>query len=42
MPNVNGLIEAIDMKEAQRTYEANLNMIETARTMINRTIELMR
>ena len=42
LPNVNGLIEAIDMKEAQRTYEANLNMIETARTMINRTIELMR
>ena len=42
LPNVNGLIEAIDMKEAQRTYEANLNMIETARTMINRTIELIR
>ena len=42
LPNVNGLIEAIDMKEAQRTYEANLNMIETARTMINRTLELIR
>ena len=42
LPNVNGLIEAIDMKEAQRTYEANLNMIETARAMINRTIEIIR
>jgi len=42
LPNVNGLIEAIDMKEAQRTYEANLNMIETAQAMINRTIELIR
>ena len=42
LPNVNGLIEAIDMKEAQRTYEANLNMIETARTMINRTLEILR
>ena len=42
LPNVNGLIEAIDMKEAQRSYEANLNMIETARTMINRTIEIIR
>ena len=42
LPNVNGLIEAIDMKEAQRSYEANLNMIETVRTMINRTIEIIR
>ena len=42
LPNVNGLIEAIDMKEAQRTYEANLNMIESVRAMVSRTIELIR
>ena len=27
MPNVNGLIENMDMREAQRSYEANLNMV---------------
>ena len=28
MPNVNSLVEMMDMREAQRSYEANLNMIE--------------
>ena len=32
-PNVNPLIEMMDMKEAQRTYEANLNVMKTARDM---------
>lgn len=42
MPNVNGLIEAMDMREAQRSYEANLNMIQTARRMVGQTIDLLR
>ena len=41
-PNVHPLIEALDMKEAQRAYEANLNVIETARAMDQRTLELLR
>jgi len=42
MPNVNTLVEALDMREAQRAYEANLNVIETARVMDNRTLDLLR
>lgn len=41
-PNVNSLIEMADMRESQRSYEANLGMIETARTMLQRTIDLLR
>lgn len=42
MPNVNTLIEMNDMREAQRSYEANLGMIENSRTMMFRTIDLLR
>ncbi|MCB1651062.1 MAG: flagellar basal body rod protein FlgC [Alphaproteobacteria bacterium] len=42
MPNVNSLLELTDIREAQRSYEANLGMIEQARTMMNRTIDLLR
>ena len=41
-PNVNGLVEFMDMREAQRSYEANLNVIENAKTMLMRTIDIMR
>lgn len=41
-PNVNTLIEMADVREAQRSYEANLGMIEQARTMALRTIDLLR
>ncbi len=41
-PNVNGLVEMSDMREAQRSYEANLNLIETSRSMMTRTIDLLR
>lgn len=41
-PNVNGLVEVMDMKQAQRSYEANINAVETSRAMITRTIELLR
>jgi flagellar basal-body rod protein FlgC len=42
LPNVNSLIEMTDLREAQRSYEANLRAIEVARTMLQRTIDLIR
>jgi flagellar basal-body rod protein FlgC len=42
MPNVNGMIEAMDMREAQRSYEANLNLIQASRRMIAQTIDILR
>jgi len=41
-PNVQTLVEMVDMREAQRTYEANVNMVDTARKMISSTINLLR
>ena len=40
-PNVQPLIETMDMREAQRSYEANLNVIETARAMTQKTLEIL-
>ena len=42
LPNVDTLIEAMDMRDAQRAYEANLNVIETARSMDQRTLDLLK
>jgi flagellar basal-body rod protein FlgC len=42
LPNVNMLIELADMREAQRSYEANLQMIDQSRSMLMRTIDLLR
>ena len=41
-PNVNSLVELMDMREAQRSYEANLNVINTSKGMLTRTIDLLR
>jgi flagellar basal-body rod protein FlgC len=41
-PNVNTLIEMADMREAQRSYEANLRVIETSRSMLEGTIAILR
>ena len=41
-PNVNPLIEAMDMREAQRTYEANLNVVTATRQMLGRTVDILR
>jgi flagellar basal-body rod protein FlgC len=41
-PNVNPLIELTDLREAQRSYEANLNALQLARAMIGRTLDLLR
>lgn len=40
-PNVNSLIESMDMREAQRAYEANLNVIDTARAMKTKTLNIL-
>ncbi|MBN9074665.1 MAG: flagellar basal body rod protein FlgC [Rhizobiales bacterium 65-79] len=42
MPNVNVLVEMADMREANRGYEANLQVIKQARDLISMTIDLMR
>ncbi len=41
-PNVNPLIEMTDMREAQRSYEANLNVIGATRRMIQRTLDILK
>ena len=41
-PNVQPLVEMMDLREAQRSYEANLRVVDAARTMLSRTIELLR
>jgi flagellar basal-body rod protein FlgC len=42
LPNVNSLVETMDMREAQRSYEANLNLITATRRMIARTLDILR
>jgi len=41
-PNVNSFVEMMDMREANRSYSANLSVLETTRGMLNRTIEALR
>jgi len=41
-PNVNALVELTDMREAHRTYEANLRVQQTARSMLEQTVSLLR
>jgi flagellar basal-body rod protein FlgC len=41
-PNVNTLVEMTDMREAQRSYEANLNVIGATRRMIQRTLDILK
>jgi flagellar basal-body rod protein FlgC len=42
LPNVNALVEMMDMRDAQRSYEANMQVMEGARTLLARTIDLLR
>ena len=42
LPNVNALVEMMDMRDAQRSYEANIQALEGARTMLVRTVDLLR
>ena len=41
-PNVNTIVETIDMKEARRAYEANLGVVEVSKAMMARTLDLLR
>ncbi|MCJ2058942.1 flagellar basal body rod protein FlgC [Methylobacterium sp. J-048] len=42
MPNVNALIENMDLREAQRSYEANLNMVTSTRKMLSQTLSILK
>jgi flagellar basal-body rod protein FlgC len=41
-PNVTSLVETMDMREAQRSYEANLNVVSVTRQMLGSTIDILR
>jgi flagellar basal-body rod protein FlgC len=41
-PNVNSFIEVMDMREAERSYNANMSVLQATRTMLDRTIELLK
>ena len=41
-PNVNALIEMTDLRDAQRSYSANLNVINATRAMIQRTLDILK
>jgi len=41
-PNVNSLVEMADMREAQRSYEANINVVTATRRMIQRTLDILK
>jgi flagellar basal-body rod protein FlgC len=42
LPNVNSLVEVMDMHEAERSYNANLGVMQSTRGMLTRTIDLLK
>jgi flagellar basal-body rod protein FlgC len=42
VPNVNSFVEVMDMKEAERSYSANLNVLQVSRSMLTRAIEMLK
>jgi flagellar basal-body rod protein FlgC len=42
LPNVNSLVEVMDMREAERSYNANLSVMQATRSMLTRTIDLLK
>jgi flagellar basal-body rod protein FlgC len=42
LPNVNSFAEVMDMRDAERSYSANLAVMQATRTMMTRTIELLK
>ena len=42
LPNVNSFTEMMDMREAQRSYNANLAVMQASRGMLGRTIEILK
>jgi flagellar basal-body rod protein FlgC len=41
-PNVNSFVEVMDMREAERSYSANLAVLQTTRGMLSRAIDLLK
>ncbi len=41
-PNINTIVEMMDMREARRGYEANMNIVEMSKSMLTRTLDLLR
>ncbi len=41
-PNINTLVEMTDMREAQRSYEANLNVIKSSKKMLTNALDILR
>ncbi|QQR70015.1 MAG: flagellar basal body rod protein FlgC [Alphaproteobacteria bacterium] len=42
MPNVQPLVEMMDMREAQRSYEANLNIVDAVKQVVRQTLDVLR
>jgi flagellar basal-body rod protein FlgC len=42
LPNVNSFIEMMDMRDAERSYDANLSVMQATRSMLTRTIDLLK
>jgi flagellar basal-body rod protein FlgC len=42
MPNVNSLVEIMDMREAQNSYEADLTVMDATKAMLSRTVDLLK
>lgn len=42
VPNVNSFVEMMDMRDAERGYEANLAVMQTTRSMLSRAIDLLK
>ena len=42
LPNVNNFVELMDMREAERSYSANLNVMQASRSMLSRVIDLLK
>ena len=42
LPNVNSFVEVMDMREAERSYNANLSVMQATRSMLNRTIDMLK
>ena len=42
LPNVDPLIEIMDMRDAQRSYEADLTVMDATKSMLSRTVDLLK
>ena len=42
LPNVNSFMEMMDMRDAERSYDANLSVMQATRSMLTRTIDLLK